>query len=91
MELGDKTEIPVIELLGEVLMNCKKTDKDALDILKEASKNPMYKSTTDQGKAINLFNSILDTVARDKQDIARYDLIWQKLIRSKTLKTCKSC
>jgi hypothetical protein len=24
-----------------------------------------------------LFNSILDTVARDKQDIARYDLIWQ--------------
>jgi hypothetical protein len=30
MELGDKTEIPVIELLGEVLMNCKKTDKDAL-------------------------------------------------------------
>jgi endothelin-converting enzyme/putative endopeptidase len=37
----------------------------------------MYKSTTDQGKAINLFNSILDTVARDKQDIVRYDLIWQ--------------
>jgi endothelin-converting enzyme/putative endopeptidase len=25
----------------------------------------MYKSTTDQGKAINLFNSILDTVARE--------------------------
>jgi hypothetical protein len=24
-----------------------------------------------------LFNSILDTVARDKQDIMRYDLIWQ--------------
>jgi endothelin-converting enzyme/putative endopeptidase len=43
----------------------------------------MYKSTTDQGKAINLFNSILDTVARDKQDIAPFDLIWQKLIRSK--------
>jgi endothelin-converting enzyme/putative endopeptidase len=37
-------------------MNCKKNDKDALDILKEASKKPMYKSTTDQGKAINLFN-----------------------------------
>jgi endothelin-converting enzyme/putative endopeptidase len=41
----------------------------------------MYKSTTDQGKAINLFNSILDTVARDKQDIAPF--IWQKMIRSK--------
>jgi endothelin-converting enzyme/putative endopeptidase len=49
-----------------------------LDILKEASKNPMYKSTTDQGKAINLFNLIL-TWCKDKQDnIARYDLIWQK-------------
>jgi endothelin-converting enzyme/putative endopeptidase len=60
-----------------------KTDKDALDILKEASKNPMYKSTTDQGKAINLFNSILDTVARDKQDIAPLRPYLAKLIRSK--------
>jgi endothelin-converting enzyme/putative endopeptidase len=58
-----------------------KTDKDALDILKEASK--MYKSTTDQGKAINLFNSILDTVARDKQDIAPLRPYLAKLIRSK--------
>jgi putative endopeptidase len=48
----------------------KKTDKDALAILKEASKNPKYKSNTDQGKAINLYNTILDTVARDKQDIS---------------------
>jgi endothelin-converting enzyme/putative endopeptidase len=42
----------------------------------------MYKSTTDQGKAINLFNSILDTVARDKQDIALRPYL-AKLIRSK--------
>jgi endothelin-converting enzyme/putative endopeptidase len=34
-----------------------KTDKDALTILKDAQ-NPIYKSNTDQGKAINLFNSI---------------------------------
>ena len=47
-----------------------KTDVDALTILKEASKNPKYKSNTDQGKAINLFNTILDTVARNKQGIA---------------------
>jgi hypothetical protein len=46
----------------------------------------MYKSTTDQGKAINL-NSILDTVARDK-DIARYDLIWLDKVKKLT---CKSC
>jgi endothelin-converting enzyme/putative endopeptidase len=43
----------------------------------------MYKSTTDQGKAINLFNSILDTVARDKQDIAPLRPYLAKLIRSK--------
>jgi endothelin-converting enzyme/putative endopeptidase len=42
----------------------------------------MYKSTTDQGKAINLFNSILDTVARDK-DIAPLRPYLAKLIRSK--------
>jgi endothelin-converting enzyme/putative endopeptidase len=46
----------------------------------------MYKSTTDQGKAINLFNSILDTVARDKQDIAPFYLA--KIDKVKTLKTC---
>jgi endothelin-converting enzyme/putative endopeptidase len=48
----------------------KKTDKDALTILKDASKNPKYKSNTDQGKAINFYGTILDTVASDKQDIS---------------------
>jgi predicted metalloendopeptidase len=47
-----------------------KTDTDALNILKEAAKNPIYKSNTDQGKAINLYKSIMDTVARNKQGIA---------------------
>jgi len=46
-----------------------KTDIDALAILEEASKNPAYKSTTDQGKAINLYKSIMDTVARNKAGI----------------------
>jgi putative endopeptidase len=45
------------------------TDKDALQILSEAAKNPSYTSTTDQGKAINLFKSIMDTVARNKAGI----------------------
>jgi endothelin-converting enzyme/putative endopeptidase len=48
----------------------------------------MYKSTTDQGKAINLFNSILDTVARDKQDAVT--TLFGKIDKVKTLKTCKS-
>ncbi|WP_442902430.1 M13 family metallopeptidase [Flavobacterium sp.] len=47
----------------------KKTDADALAILAEASKNPKYKSDTDQGKAINLYKSIMDTVARNKAGI----------------------
>ncbi|MEY2629537.1 MAG: hypothetical protein RLZZ469_432 [Bacteroidota bacterium] len=46
-----------------------KTDVDALAILEEAAKNPAYKSNTDQGKAINLYRSIMDTVARNKAGI----------------------
>jgi predicted metalloendopeptidase len=46
-----------------------KTDIDALAILEEAAKNPAYKSNTDQGKAINLYRSIMDTVARNKAGI----------------------
>ena len=39
-------------------------------ILKEAAKDPKYKSNTDQGKAVNLFKTILDTVGRNKMGIA---------------------
>ncbi|WP_412464850.1 M13 family metallopeptidase [Flavobacterium mekongense] len=46
-----------------------KTDIDALNILEEAAKNPAYKSNTDQGKAINLYRTIMDTVARNKAGI----------------------
>jgi endothelin-converting enzyme/putative endopeptidase len=68
--LLDKTEIPSDRTSwGSFNELLKKTDKDAMDILKEASRNPIYKADTDQGKAINLFKSILDTVARDKQGI----------------------
>ncbi|MBC5837469.1 M13 family metallopeptidase [Flavobacterium muglaense] len=47
-----------------------RTDADALAILKEAVNNPKYKSDTDQGKAVNLYKSILDTVGRNKLGIA---------------------
>jgi predicted metalloendopeptidase len=46
-----------------------RTDKDALAILNEAANNPSYKSNTDQGKAINLYKTIMDTVSRNKQGI----------------------
>ncbi|MFV5694097.1 M13 family metallopeptidase [Flavobacterium sp. LB3P122] len=66
----DKTEIPSDRTSwGSFNELLKKTDKDALTILKEASLNPLYKSNTDQGKAVNLYKSILDTVAREKEGI----------------------
>ncbi len=45
------------------------TDKDALAILKEAANNPKYAPNTDQGKAISMYKSAMDTVARNKQGI----------------------
>ncbi len=67
----DNTEIPADKTtwgsFNELRQN---TDKDALDILKEAATNPKYKSNTDQGKAVNLYKTIMDTVARDKQGIS---------------------
>jgi putative endopeptidase len=46
-----------------------KTDKDVLTILKEASASSKYSAKTDQGKAINLYKSVMDTVARNKAGI----------------------
>ena len=67
----DKTEIPADRTrwgsFDELRQN---TDKDALEILKDASNNPKYGPTTDQGKAVALFQSLMDTVARNKKGIA---------------------
>jgi predicted metalloendopeptidase len=67
----DKTEIPADKTTwGSFNELRKKTDKDALEILAEASKNPIYKSNTDQGKAINLYKTIMDTIGRNKQGLS---------------------
>jgi predicted metalloendopeptidase len=67
----DKTEIPADKTSwGSFNELRQKTDKDALEILAEAAKNPMYKSNTDQGKAINLYKTIMDTVGRNKQGLS---------------------
>ncbi len=68
----------------------KKTDKDALTILKEAANNPVYKSNTDQGKAVNLFKSILDTVARNKEGIAPLKPYLAKIDKVKTIQDVQS-
>ncbi|MFH6997833.1 M13 family metallopeptidase [Flavobacterium sp. FlaQc-57] len=67
----NKTEIPSDRnSWGSFNELRQKTDNNSLAILKEASKNPKYKSNTDQGKAVALFNTILDTVGRNKKGIA---------------------
>jgi putative endopeptidase len=66
-----KTEIPSDRTrwgsFDELRQN---TDKDALLILKEATKNPAYTSNTDQGKAVGLYETIMDTVTRNKQGVS---------------------
>ncbi len=66
----DSTEIPADRTSwGSFNELRKRTDNDALLILKQAATNPVYKSNTDQGKAVNFFKSIIDTVSRDKKGI----------------------
>jgi predicted metalloendopeptidase len=66
----DKTEIPADRTrwgsFDELREN---TDKDMMAILKEALDNPAYTAQTDQGKALNLYRSIMDTLTRNKEGI----------------------
>ena len=86
----DKTEIPSDRnAWGSFNELRQKTDDNSLAILKEASKNPKYKSNTDQGKAVNLFNTVLDSVGRNKKGIEplkpylkKIDAIKTRLIKS---------
>jgi len=47
----------------------KNTDDDIKKILDKAIKSKKYNSNSDQGKAINLYQTIMDTVTRDKNGI----------------------
>jgi len=60
---GDKTRWGSFDQLRET------TNNDALTILKEAAANKKLGSNTDQGKAANLYKTIMDTVARNKAGI----------------------
>ena len=76
----DQTQIPSDRTTwGSFNELIKKTDKDAMSILKEASKNPKYKSDTDQGKAVNLFSTILDTIGRNKAGITPLQPYFKKI------------
>lgn len=66
----DKTDIPADRARWGSFDDLRqRTDKDVLDILREASGSPKYTSTTDQGKAINLYKAVMDTVARNTAGI----------------------
>lgn len=65
-----KTEIPADRARwGSFDELRQRTDEDVLAILREASTGSKYNPKTDQGKAINLYRSIMDTVARNKAGI----------------------
>ena len=66
----DKNEIPADRTRwGSFDELRKKTDDDMKVILNEALQNPAYTNETDQGKALNLYRSIMDTVSRNKLGI----------------------
>ncbi|WP_442902329.1 M13 family metallopeptidase [Flavobacterium sp.] len=46
-----------------------KTDKDMMAILKEALTDSRYTADSDQGKALNLYRSVMDTLTRNKQGV----------------------
>ncbi len=66
----DQTEIPADKATwGSFHELAKNTDLDVLNMLKEASENKKFTSTSDEGKAVNLFKTYLDTVKRTELGI----------------------
>jgi putative endopeptidase len=64
------TEIPDDQVRwGGFMVLRKSTDKDVLEILATAKESDKYASDTDQAKAIMIFESELDTVARNEAGI----------------------
>lgn len=82
----DKTEIPGDRTrwgsFDELRQN---TDRDVLAILDEASRDKKYGADSDQGKAINLYRTILDTVARTKNGIKPLKPYLDKIDKVKTV------
>lgn len=83
----DKTEIPSDKTrwgsFDELREN---TNNDALTILKEAAANKNLSSKSDQGKAANLYKTIMDTVTRNKQGITPLKPYLAKIDKIKNVK-----
>ncbi len=66
----DETEIPGDQTTwGSFNELRENTDNDALALLNEASNNPNLDASSDQAKAVNLYKTIMDTVARNEQGV----------------------
>ena len=66
----DSTEIPSDRTTWGSFNELRKTtDSDALALLEAASKNENLEPTSDQAKAVYLYKTIMDTVARNEQGI----------------------
>lgn len=63
----------------------KKTSKDMLNILNNANESGKYKPDTDQAKALMIYKSKLDTVARDKAGIEPIKPTMDKIAAMKTM------
>ena len=76
----DKTEIPADRTRwGSFDELRQRTDEDALAILKEAASNHAYSATTDQGKAVIVFESVMDVAKRNKLGISPLKPYFKKI------------
>ncbi len=74
------TEIPEDQVRwGGFMVLRKSTDMDVLDIIAEAKESNKYAPDTDQAKAIMIFESELDTVARNEAGIEPLRPILEKI------------
>ncbi|TYP72198.1 M13 family metallopeptidase [Aquimarina intermedia] len=63
----------------------KQTDNDVLEIIKEAKEKNAYAEGTDQHKALLIFESIMDTVARNEAGVAPLVPTLEKIQNIKTI------
>jgi len=66
------------------------TNNDALAILKESAANKKLAATSDEGKAANLYRTIMDTVARNKAGISPLKPYLKKIDAIKDVKTLQA-
>jgi putative endopeptidase len=87
----DTTEIPADKTrwgsFDELRQN---TDKDALVILKEAANNKNLDPNSDQAKAVKIYKTYMDTIARNKMGIKPIKSTLAKIKKIKTVQDLNS-